>query len=186
MRSNNPSNHIRAQSINISSYHFNIKSCYLALYFSVIKASHSSDFLIAIVHAVNYDHNSPAFRPNKRQREVDANFMQIKLPVSLNHNFYNDESDLPSNTMNPHHVSTGLKLSYDDEERNSSITSASASMTLAPSIMSSIGDSITTELDRHKEDLESAIMFQVLFYSALQMICLQVNALFSLFIFCSL
>ncbi|KAK1438201.1 hypothetical protein QVD17_04006 [Tagetes erecta] len=109
---------------------------------------------------VNYDHNSPAFRPNKRQREVDANFMQIKLPISLNHKFYNDESDLPSNIPNPHHVSTGLKLSYDDEERNSSITSASASMTLAPSIMSSIGDSITTEFDRHKEDLERAIMFQ--------------------------
>ncbi|KAI3713848.1 hypothetical protein L1987_72434 [Smallanthus sonchifolius] len=109
---------------------------------------------------VNYDHNSPAFLPNKRPREVEANFMQNKLPISLNHNFYHDDSDRPSSIPNPHHVSTGLKLSYDDEERNSSITSASASMTLAPSIMSSIGDSITTELDRHKEELERFIMFQ--------------------------
>ncbi|KAK9052740.1 hypothetical protein SSX86_029370 [Deinandra increscens subsp. villosa] len=109
---------------------------------------------------VNYDINSPVFRPNKRPREVDANFFQQKLPVSLNHKLYHDDSDRPSSILNPHHVSTGLKLSYDDEERNSSITSASPSMTLAPSIMSSIGDSITTELDQHKEEFERFIMFQ--------------------------
>ncbi|KAI7724785.1 hypothetical protein M8C21_031210 [Ambrosia artemisiifolia] len=109
---------------------------------------------------VNYDYNSPVFRPNKRPREVDANLMQNKLPISLSHNFYHDDSDRPSSIPNPHHVSTGLKLSYDDEERNSSITSASASMTLAPSIMSSIGDSITTELDQHKEEFERFIMIQ--------------------------
>ncbi|KAI3787249.1 hypothetical protein L1987_41591 [Smallanthus sonchifolius] len=109
---------------------------------------------------VHYDHNSPAFWHNKRQREVDANFTQKKLQSSLNHNFYHDDFDRPSSILNPHHVSTGLKLSYDDEERNSSITSASASMTLAPPIMSSIGDSITTELDRHKEEFERFIMIQ--------------------------
>ncbi|XP_076943763.1 putative BOI-related E3 ubiquitin-protein ligase 3 [Bidens hawaiensis] len=110
---------------------------------------------------VTYDHNSPAFRPNKRTRDIDANFMQKKLPVSLNHNFYHhDDSDRPSSILNPHHVSTGLKLSYDDEERNSSITSASAGMTLAPSIMSSIGDSISTELDQHKEEFERFTMIQ--------------------------
>ncbi|KAF5754066.1 putative transcription factor C2H2 family [Helianthus annuus] len=109
---------------------------------------------------VNYDHNSPAFRPNKRTREVDASFTQNKLPISLNHNFYHDDSDRPSTIPTPHHVSTGLKLSYDDEERNSSVTSASASMTLAPSVMSSIGDSITTELDQHKEEFERFFMIQ--------------------------
>lgn len=111
--------------------------------------------------AVNYDQNTPAFRPNKRTRDIDVSFMQNKLPVSLNHNFYHhDDSDRPSSILNPHHVSTGLKLSYDDEERNSSITSASASMTLAPSIMSSIGDSISTELDQHKEEFERFIMIE--------------------------
>ncbi|KAI3698487.1 hypothetical protein L2E82_42064 [Cichorium intybus] len=115
------------------------------------------------VDPVNYsarEHTSPVFRPNKRPREADANFMQKKLQISLNHNFYNDDIDRPSSIPNPHHVSTGLKLSYDDEERNSSITSASQSMTLAPSIMSSFGDSITTELDRHKEEFERYIMIQ--------------------------
>ncbi|KAC9436893.1 hypothetical protein E3N88_45836 [Mikania micrantha] len=110
---------------------------------------------------VNYDINSPAFWPNKRPREVDASAMQNKLPISLKNNFYHDDFDRPLSIANPHQVSTGLKLSYDDEERHSSITSASASMTLAPSIMSSIGDSITTELDRQKEEFERLIMFQV-------------------------
>ncbi|KAL8201316.1 hypothetical protein R6Q57_012655 [Mikania cordata] len=109
---------------------------------------------------VNYDINSPTFWPNKRPREVDASAMQNKLPISLKNNFYHDDFDRPSSIANPHQVSTGLKLSYDDEERLSSITSASASMTLAPSIMSSIGDSITTELDRQKEEFERLIMFQ--------------------------
>ncbi|KVH95592.1 BOI-related E3 ubiquitin-protein ligase 1-like [Cynara cardunculus var. scolymus] len=115
------------------------------------------------VDPVNYsarEHNSPLFRPNKRLREAEPNLMQKKLQISLNHNFYHDDSDRPSSIPNTHHVSTGLKLSYDDEERNSSITSASASMTLAPSIMSSFGDSITTELDRHKEEFERYIMIQ--------------------------
>lgn len=115
------------------------------------------------VDQVNYsarEHNSPVFRPNKRPREADANFMQKKLQISLNHNFYNDDIDRPSSVLNPHHVSTGLKLSYDDEERNSSITSASQSMTLAPSIMSSFGDSISTELDRHKDEFERYILIQ--------------------------
>ncbi|KAI7733375.1 hypothetical protein M8C21_018627, partial [Ambrosia artemisiifolia] len=108
----------------------------------------------------NYDHNSPAYLPNKRQREADSIYKQRKLQISRNHNFYHDDFDRPSSIPNPHHVSTGLKLSYDDEERSSSITSASASMTLAPSLMSSIGDSITTEHDHHKEELERFIAIQ--------------------------
>ncbi|GKB46580.1 BOI-related E3 ubiquitin-protein ligase 1-like protein, partial [Tanacetum coccineum] len=60
---------------------------------------------------------------DKQPREVEANLMQKKVQISLNQNYYNEESDRPSSMPNPHDVSTGLKLSYDDEERNSSITS---------------------------------------------------------------
>ncbi|KAL4586937.1 hypothetical protein LXL04_011585 [Taraxacum kok-saghyz] len=115
------------------------------------------------VDPVNYsgrEHNSPVFRSNKRSREVETNLMQKKLQISLNQNFYNEESDRPSTIPNPHAVSTGLKLSYDDEERNSSITSASGSMTGAPPLMSCFGDSVTTELDRQNEELERYIMLQ--------------------------
>lgn len=114
---------------------------------------------------VNYssrEHNSPGFQSNKRSRESDANLMQKKLQISFNHNFYNEELDRPSSIPNPHPVSTGLRLSYDDEERNSSITSASGSMTATPSLISSFGESVTTELDRQNEELERYIMLQVL------------------------
>ncbi|CAI9289569.1 unnamed protein product [Lactuca saligna] len=113
------------------------------------------------VDPVNYpgrEHNSPAFRPNKRSREVETNLMQKKLPISLNQKFYNEESDHPSSIPNPHTVSNGLKLSYDDEERNSLIISASGSMTGVAPLMSSDGDSFTTELDRQNEELERYIM----------------------------
>lgn len=117
------------------------------------------------VDPVNYsgrEHNSPAFWPNKRSREVETNLMQKKLPISLNQKLYNEESDHPSSIPNPHIVSNGLKLSYDDEERNSLITSASGSMTGAAPLMSSFGDSFTTELDRQNEELERYILLQVL------------------------
>nr|GEV53707.1 hypothetical protein [Tanacetum cinerariifolium] len=120
-------------------------------------------FRVPAVDPVNYsgrERNSPVFQSNKRPREVETNLMQKQLQISLNQNYYNEESDRPSSIPNPHAVSTGLKLSYDDEERNSSITSASGSMTAAPSIMSSFGDSVTTELDRQNEELERYVMLQ--------------------------
>nr|GEY21908.1 ARID DNA-binding domain-containing protein [Tanacetum cinerariifolium] len=60
---------------------------------------------------------------DKRPREVEDNLIQKKLQISLNQNYYNEESDRRSSMPNPQAVSAGLKLSYDDEERNSSITS---------------------------------------------------------------
>nr|KAJ0187119.1 hypothetical protein LSAT_V11C900461420 [Lactuca sativa] len=115
------------------------------------------------VDPVNYsgrEHNSLAFWPNKRSREVETNLMQKKLPISLNQKLYNEEYDHPSSIPNPHTLSTGLKLSYDDEERNSLITSASGSMTGAAPLMSSFGDSFTIELDRQNEELERYVMLQ--------------------------
>ncbi|KAK1425874.1 hypothetical protein QVD17_21236 [Tagetes erecta] len=135
---------------------FQYPSNQLQLFGNGVPATHNVD-------PVNYsgkDHTTPAFRSNKRPREVEANLMQKKLQISLNQNFYNEELDRPSTIPNPHHVSTGLKLSYDDEERNSSITSASGSMQAASSIMSSFGDSLTTELDRQNEELERYIVLQ--------------------------
>lgn len=62
--------------------------------------------------------------------------------------------------LNP--VSTGLRLSYDDEERNSSITSASGSLTAASSVFPSLGNDIKRELDQQKEELDRFIRTQVL------------------------
>lgn len=89
---------------------------------------------------------------------------QQRLQISLNYNACQDEparsASIPNPNQNP--VSTGLRLSYDDDERNSSVTSASGSMTGAPSIILSLGDNVRTELDRQKEELDQYIKLQVM------------------------
>ncbi|KAF2292763.1 hypothetical protein GH714_027923 [Hevea brasiliensis] len=104
---------------------------------------------------------SPMLRPNKRARETEDFSRQQKLQISLNYNIWQDEADRSASIPNPNPVSTGLRLSYDDDERNSSVTSASGSMTAAPSIILSLGDNFKTELDQQKEEFDQYIKIQV-------------------------
>lgn len=99
-------------------------------------------------------------RPNKRGRETEDFSRQQKLQISLNSNICQDEADRSASIPNPNPVSTGLRLSYDDDERNSSVTSASGSMTAAPPIILSLGDNVRTELDRQKEEFDQYIKVQ--------------------------
>ncbi|KAJ1399487.1 Zinc finger, RING-type [Sesbania bispinosa] len=85
---------------------------------------------------------------------------QQRLQISLNYNVCQDDADRSASIPNPNPVSTGLRLSYDDDERNSSVTSASGSMTATPSIILSLGDNIRTELDRQQEELDQYIKLQ--------------------------
>ena len=100
-------------------------------------------------------------QPTKRGREAENTSRQQKLQISLNYNASLDEADRSASMPNQNPVSTGLRLSYDDDERNSSVTSASGSMTTAPPIILSLGDNIRTELDRQKEELDRYIKIQV-------------------------
>jgi E3 ubiquitin-protein ligase BOI-like protein len=120
------------------------------------------------VDPVNFfgnEHITPMLRPNKRGREMEDISRQQKLQISLNYNAFQDEADRSASIPNPNPVSTGLRLSYDDDERNSSVTSASGSMTAAPSMILSLGDNIRTELDRQKEEFDQYIKIQVLLSS---------------------
>ncbi|KAG9449870.1 hypothetical protein H6P81_009835 [Aristolochia fimbriata] len=99
----------------------------------------------------NNDHVSATKRSNKRSREAEETSRNQKLQISL-HNFSQDEAD-QSPAIPPTAVSTGLRLSYDDDERNSSVTSASGSMSSLP-VIQSLGDSIRTEIDRQKEEFD--------------------------------
>ncbi|GLT36581.1 hypothetical protein SLA2020_109500 [Shorea laevis] len=101
---------------------------------------------------------SPMIRPNKRGREMEDIQRQQKLQISLNYNICQEEAD--HSARNTNLVSTGLRLSYDDDERNSSVTSASGSMAAVPSIMFSLGDNIHRELDRQKEEFDQYIKIQ--------------------------
>lgn len=117
------------------------------------------------VDPVNYfgnEHINPMIRPTKRSREMDDISRQQKLQISLNYNVCQDEVDRSASIPNPNPVSTGLRLSYDDDERNSSVTSASGSMTAAPSIIYSLGDNVRTELDRQKEEFDQYMKIQVI------------------------
>ncbi|XP_060969158.1 probable BOI-related E3 ubiquitin-protein ligase 3 isoform X1 [Cannabis sativa] len=117
------------------------------------------------VDPVNYfgnDHMTPMLRPNKRSREIDDISRQQKLQISLNYNVCQDEADRSGSIPNPNPVSTGLRLSYDDDERNSTVTSASGSMTGAPAIIYSLGDNVRTELDRQKEEFDQYMKIQVI------------------------
>ncbi|XP_041015548.1 BOI-related E3 ubiquitin-protein ligase 1-like [Juglans microcarpa x Juglans regia] len=106
------------------------------------------------------EHITPIVRPNKCGRETEDISRQQKRQISLNYYGCQDEADRSASILNPNPVSTGLRLSYDDDERNSSVTSASGSMTAAPSIILSLGDNIKTELDRQKEEFDHFIEIQ--------------------------
>lgn len=110
-------------------------------------------------------------RPNKRGRETEDFSRQQKLQISLNSNICQDEADRSASILNPNPVSTGLRLSYDDDERNSSVTSASGSMTAAPPIILSLADNVRTELDRQKEEFDQYIKVQVPMVSKLSYSC---------------
>ncbi|XP_068643312.1 probable BOI-related E3 ubiquitin-protein ligase 2 isoform X2 [Aristolochia californica] len=105
----------------------------------------------------NNDHVSATNRPNKRSREAEENSRHQKLQISLP-NFCQDETDQPAG-IPPTAVSTGLRLSYDDDERNSSVTSASGSMNTLPVILS-LGDNVRTEIDGQKAEFDHYIRVQ--------------------------
>jgi len=116
------------------------------------------------IDPVNYfgnEHGTPILRANKRGREAEDFGRQQKLQISLNYKICQDEADRSASIPNPNPVSTGLRLSYDDDEHNSSITSASGSMSAAPSIILSLGDNIRTELDRQNDEFDQYIKIQV-------------------------
>ena len=101
------------------------------------------------------------FRPNKRGREAETISRQQRLQFSLNQNTCNDEADQVACIPIQNPVSTGLRLSYDDDERNSSITSGSGSMAASPPIILSLGDNLRNELERQEEEFNNYFKIQV-------------------------
>lgn len=117
------------------------------------------------IDPVNYfanDNLAPMIRHNsKRGRETEINNnmqRQQKLQISLNYN-YNNNSVVQDEVPKQNLVSTGLRLSYDDDERNSSVTSANVSITTP--VFQSLGDNIRLDLHRQKEELDQFIKFRV-------------------------
>uniref|UniRef100_A0A1J3E6T2 E3 ubiquitin-protein ligase BOI n=1 Tax=Noccaea caerulescens TaxID=107243 RepID=A0A1J3E6T2_NOCCA len=102
---------------------------------------------------------------SKRGRETEINNniqrQQQKLQISLNYNYNNNngvvlqQDEVPKQNL----VSTGLRLSNDDDERNnSSVTSANGSFTTP--MFQSLSDNIRLDLDRQKDELDQFIKFR--------------------------
>ncbi|KAF8109989.1 hypothetical protein N665_0088s0007 [Sinapis alba] len=118
------------------------------------------------VDPVNYfanDNLVPMVRPNKRGRGAESisnnniQRQQQQLQMSLNYNHSVLQEEAPKENL----VSTGLRLSYDDEERNSSVTSASGSIVAAASPFSqSLDDSLRIHLHRQKDELDQFLKIQ--------------------------
>ncbi|TVU33540.1 hypothetical protein EJB05_25364 [Eragrostis curvula] len=83
---------------------------------------------------------------------------QLKLQMSLN-NYNQEEAGRLARVGNPSGVSTGLRLSYEDDERNSSITSGSGSMSSLPATMS-FADDLMAEMDKENKEISYYLRLQ--------------------------
>lgn len=108
---------------------------------------------------ISNEHISNSNRPSKRSKEAEDTSRRQKPQISLN-NFFQDDVDKSSCIPNANVISTGLRLSYDDDERNSSVTSASENMSTLPVVLS-LGDNLRTEIDSQEEELNRYIRVQV-------------------------
>ncbi|XP_047938665.1 BOI-related E3 ubiquitin-protein ligase 1-like [Salvia hispanica] len=115
---------------------------------------------VGTINHVGNRHAPAGNHPINRGGDGDTLSMQQKLHISLNNNFCQDEAGRIGTVLNPNPVSTGLKLSYEEEERNSSVTSACENMkTNVPSVLS-FGNSVKMEIDRQTEEFSRYIKLQ--------------------------
>lgn len=117
------------------------------------------------VGPLNYmgnNHTSAMEQPTKRAREAESISRQQKHLVSLNNNYSQDKAGQSGSILNPNPVSTGLKLAYEEDEHNSSVTSASESMTAALPAILSLSDNLKLEMDRQNEEFDCYIRLQVI------------------------
>ncbi|KAI3785778.1 hypothetical protein L1987_44903 [Smallanthus sonchifolius] len=112
------------------------------------------------VNFVGNEHVMASSRPIKRAHDPEPVSAQQKLHMSLNNNFCQEDVGLNRNNMNPNYVSTGLKLSYEEDERNSSVTSVNENLKALNPATHSFTNSIKLEMGRQKELIDHYIKVQ--------------------------
>ncbi|KAH6809468.1 hypothetical protein C2S51_027251 [Perilla frutescens var. frutescens] len=115
---------------------------------------------VGTINHIRNRHAPTDNRPINRGGEGETLSMQQKLHISLNNNFCQDEAGRIGTVLNPNPVSTGLKLSYEEEERNSSVTSACENMKTNVPGMLSFGNTVKMEIDRQTEEFSRYIKLQ--------------------------
>ncbi|KAF0930512.1 hypothetical protein E2562_033253 [Oryza meyeriana var. granulata] len=108
----------------------------------------------------NYSANNLSAMNQERNTNNDMGHEKpLNLQMSLN-NFPVENVDRFARISNPNAVSTGLRLSYDNNEHTSSVTSDSGSMSLLPT-MASFVDEVMTELDKENKEFNYYFGLQV-------------------------
>lgn len=103
------------------------------------------------------NHN-PLMETVKRGAELGSLSKEHKYPISLDNNSCQDNAGYSGSGYAPNMVSTGLRLSYEENKHNSSITFPGKA---------DIDDNLKVEIDQQKKELDFYIKFQVreLFHS---------------------
>ncbi|XP_037445413.1 BOI-related E3 ubiquitin-protein ligase 1-like isoform X2 [Triticum dicoccoides] len=109
----------------------------------------------------NYNGNGNPYVMNQPRKTSNcaADEKKLKLQMSLN-NFHAGDADRLACTGNSSVVSTGLKLSYEDNEHNSSFTSGSGSMSSLTST-TPFGHDIMTEMEKGNKEIDYYLRSQV-------------------------
>ena len=106
---------------------------------------------------------SPTDQPNHRSLEIDPSLIQQEHLMLLNDYLHQYKVGQPGSILNPNHVSTGLRLSYEDEEHNnSSVTSASENLKAVLPVISSACNNLKIEIARQNEEFEQYLKLQVI------------------------
>jgi len=112
---------------------------------------------IPVNYAIN-EQISPLNYPTKRNRNTDEISKNQMLQISLN-TITLDEMNRHVRIPDSNTVSTGLRLFYDDEERNSSVTSACANIHALPTMMS-LDDKSKAQISCQMDELNCHLKLQ--------------------------
>lgn len=106
-------------------------------------------------HLANID------QPAKRFKEEEPCLRQQKL-ITQNDKLSQHVAGHSGSVFNPQPVSTGLKLAYEEDEHNSSISSVSEGIAATFPAMLFLNNDCRNEINRQREEFDRYIKLQVL------------------------
>ncbi|KAK4264346.1 hypothetical protein QN277_025540 [Acacia crassicarpa] len=112
---------------------------------------------VGSVNCVGGEHN-PLMETVKGGAEVGSLSREHKHPTSFNNNSFKD--NVGYSGYAPNVVSTGLGLSYEENEHSSSITFAGKGIKATLPMILSLDDNLKVEIDQQKKELDCYIKFQ--------------------------
>ena len=117
---------------------------------------------IGCINDMANKNTSPTDQPTHRSLEIDPGLMQQEYLMLLNVYLHQYKVDQPGSILNPNHVSTGLRLSNENEQHNnSSVTSVGENLKAVLPVISSAGNNLKMEIAWQNEEFEQYLKLQV-------------------------